>query len=111
MRTIGWHTGEQGAVGTDRSGNIILFNGKVLTGELGASDATGVAIVNGKVAWVGNDKDVLSWKRPGRTIVDLEVRSVTPGLYGAHSYQLYLGLGLAQVDASILPHVTISGII
>lgn len=98
-------------MGTDRSGNIILFNGKVLTGELGASDATGVAIVNGKVAWVGNDKDVLSWKRPGWTIVDLEGRTVTPGLNDAHCHPLYLGLGLAQVDASSPPNATIADIV
>ena len=98
-------------MGPDRSGNLILTNGHVMTGAYGDSGATAVAMVNGKIAGVGSDEDALTWKRPEARVIDLQGRTIAPGLNDAHCHPLYLGLSLANVDASSPPNRTIEDII
>ncbi len=98
-------------MGENRNGNIILFNGRVMTGEYGDSNATGVAIVNGKVAEVGANRDVLAWKRPDSTVVDVDGRTIAPGLNDAHCHPLNLGRSLTAVDATSPPSRTIEDIV
>jgi len=98
-------------VGPDRNGNLILVNGRVMTAEQRDWDATGVAIVNGKVAAVGADRDVLDWRRTAIDVVDLAGRALAPGLNDAHCHPLYLGFSLTAVDASTPPNRTIADIL
>ena len=102
---------ETDTVGPDRSGNLILTNGHVMTGSYGDSDATAVVMVNGKVIDVCSDEDASTWKRPGMATVDLQGRTVAPGINDAHCHPLYLGLSLTNVDASSPPNRTVAEIV
>lgn len=95
----------------DRNGNILFINGKVLTGDLERSNATAVAIHNGKVAAVGSDSDVLAWKSGSTEVIDLAGRTVAPGLNDAHCHPMYTGFALMQVNASSPPNRTIADIV
>lgn len=98
-------------MGPNRNGNVILINGRVLTGDFSASAATAVAIRLGKVAAVGSDADILAWNDGNTTVVDLRGRSVAPGLNDAHCHPLYLGISLTSVNASTPPNRTIADIV
>ena len=82
-----------------------------MTGNYGDTDATGVAIIQGKVAAVGDDRTVLAWKQQGMSVVDLDGRTVAPGLNDAHCHPLSLGLSITSVDASSPPNQTIADIV
>ena len=98
-------------MGPDRNGNLILTNGHVMTGTYGDVGATAVVIINGKVVHVGSDEDARVWNRPGLRVVDLRGRTIAPGLNDAHCHPLYLGLSLADVDASSPPNKTVADIV
>lgn len=87
----------------------ILFhnmNGYTLTGEPG-SDAQlrrfdAVIVVDGKVAAVGSKKNVTenrSWQFD--QTVDLNNKTVLPGIIDAHGHVLGLGLGLLEADLRV----------
>ncbi len=98
-------------MGPDRHGNLVLTNGRVMTGGYDERGASAVAMVNGKIAAVGSDADALAWKLPDTRVIDLAGRTVAPGLNDAHCHPLYLGLSLTQVDASTPPNRTIADIV
>src|SRR5690606_8704410 len=78
-------------------GDIIFVNGRVITGELERSTATGVAIRQGKIAAVGSDAEVLAWQRNGTRVVDLAGRAITPGLNDAHCHPVWVGFAMQNV--------------
>lgn len=82
-----------------------------MTGTYHDGNATAVAMVNGKIAAVGSDDEILAWKRPGTRVVNLNGRTIAPGINDAHCHPLYLGLGLTNVDASSPPNRTIADIV
>lgn len=95
----------------DRVGDIIFVNGNVITGNYGDSNATGVAIRQGKIVAVGSDDEALSWRAPRIEVIDLKGRSITPGLNDAHCHPLYTGLELTEVNAASPPNRTIADIV
>jgi len=92
-------------------GDIIFTNGKVITGELEKSNATGVAIRFGKVAAVGSDEDVLAWRGAGVEVVDLKGRTVAPGLNDAHCHPVWVGFAMTNVNASTPPNQSVADIV
>lgn len=98
-------------MGPDRNGNLILTNGRVMTGNYQQSNATAVAMINGRIAAVGSDEDVLARRSSGARVVDLAGRTIAPGLNDAHCHPLYLGLSLTEIDASTPPNRTIGDIV
>ena len=93
-------------------GDLILVNGHVMTGRLGESrPSTGIAVWHGRVAAVGSDAEVLSWRRPGIEVVDLRGRTVTPGFNDAHCHPISVGLGLQEVDARTPPNESIADVV
>src|SRR5262245_40192440 len=75
--------------------DIILVNGAVLT--LAASPSTpqhvqGVAIRGGCVLAVGGDREMHTLAGPQTVVVDLEGRTVIPGLIDSHVHMVRAGL-------------------
>ena len=58
----------------------ILFNGKIATVDANNSFAQAVAIRDGKILAVGRNGPIRSLWRPGTQIIDLNGRTVLPGL-------------------------------
>jgi len=93
-------------------GDLILVNGHVMTGQLGEQPpASALAVWHGRIAAVGSDEEVLSWRRPGIEVIDLARRTVTPGFNDAHCHPISVGLSLQHVDARTPPNESITDIV
>jgi predicted amidohydrolase YtcJ len=92
-------------------GDIVFVNGRVITGELERSTATGVAIRQGRIAAVGSDDEVRAWAQAGTRVVDLQGRAIAPGLNDAHCHPVWVGFAMQNVNASTPPNTAISDIV
>lgn len=74
--------------------DALWINGVIATMEengtpYGLLKNAGLAVKNGKIAWVGNMADVS--QKPAKQIFDLQGRCVTPGLIDCHTHLVYAG--------------------
>jgi predicted amidohydrolase YtcJ len=66
--------------------DIVFFNGKVYTADEAFSVAQAVAIRDGKFLAVGDSQRILAMAGPQTRKVDLQGRSVTPGMIATHQH-------------------------
>jgi predicted amidohydrolase YtcJ len=71
--------------------NLILHNGKIATNGT-PSFVQAVAIEGGKIAATGADDDVMRLRGPKSAVVDLQGRTVIPGLNDSHLHVIRGGL-------------------
>lgn len=72
--------------------DLILHNARITTLDRTKPAATAVAIADGKFTQVGQDGDILPLQGPGTQVVDLQGRTVTPGLNDSHLHLIRGGL-------------------
>lgn len=72
--------------------NILLKNGKVYSGVPGAGFASSVAIADGKILKVGTEAEVFPHADASTKVIDLNHRTVIPGLYDSHLHVIRGGL-------------------
>jgi len=72
--------------------DIILYNGKVHSFSKQNSNATAVAIKDGKFVAVGNDAAVMEFASEGTKIINLEKKRVVPGINDSHIHLIRGGL-------------------
>jgi predicted amidohydrolase YtcJ len=73
--------------------DLILHNGKIVTVDQNFAVAQAVAVKDGKITRVGTDQDVLARERgPQTKLIDLEGRTVLPGLIDSHVHPDEAGL-------------------
>ena len=70
----------------------ILFNGRITTLDPANPTATAVAIDNGLFTAVGADRDIMTRRGPNTIVVDLQGRTVIPGLNDSHTHLIRGGL-------------------
>jgi predicted amidohydrolase YtcJ len=90
----------QGADGAER----VFFNAKVFTGVPEHPYAEAVAIRGDKIVGVGNLSDVLLAASPTAQKIDLEGKTVLPGLIDSHVHPIMAGLSLVGADVSDQVH-------
>src|SRR5687768_7229134 len=78
--------------------DLVLFNGKVWTGDPANPEARAVAAWGGRILAVGSGDDVKSLVGPDTKVIDLGGKRVVPGFYDSHVHLLGGGRSLAQVD-------------
>ena len=83
--------------------DTVLLGGKVWTGDPARPEAQALAIVDGKVAAVGNDDEVRRWAGPATTVLELRGRRVLPGFNDAHVHFFDGGQALASVQLRDAP--------
>ena len=66
--------------------DIILFNGKIVTVDDRFTIAQAVAVKGQRIVAVGKNADVLKLKEAGTKVIDLERRTVIPGLIDNHAH-------------------------
>ena len=65
---------------------LILYDGKVLTMEVGRPEAEAIAVAGDRITAVGTDEEVLA-RRTDRTVtVDLAGRTLLPGFIDSHAH-------------------------
>lgn len=81
--------------------DFILVNGNIVTMDAKRSAAKALAIKNGIILFVGDDQSARSMAGESSRVIDLNGRTVTPGLIDAHCHLSACGLlGTAYVDLS-----------
>ncbi len=81
--------------------DTILVNGNIVTIDAKRTAAKALAIKNGIIMVVGEDQAVRKLADTGTKVIDLNGRTVTPGLIDAHCHLSACGLlGTAYVDIS-----------
>ncbi len=81
--------------------DTILVNGNIVTIDGKRTIAKALAVKNGIIMVVGDDQAVRKLADAGTKVIDLDGRTVTPGLIDAHCHLSACGLlGTAYVDVS-----------
>ncbi|MFQ5700369.1 MAG: amidohydrolase [Acidobacteriota bacterium] len=78
--------------------DLILINGNIYTVDTNRPRAQAVAVRNGRFVNVGTNQSALALKDPGTKVIDLEGKTVVPGLVDAHGHVSNLGFALARLD-------------
>ncbi|MDF3868527.1 amidohydrolase [Pseudomonas denitrificans (nom. rej.)] len=76
----------------ERNADLILFNGKLHTVDPERPQATAVAIADGKFLVVGTDAQAMAYRDASTQLVDLNRRTVIPGLNDSHLHLIRGGL-------------------
>lgn len=76
--------------------DLILINGKIATQNERRAFADSVAIKDGRFLAAGNEKDVMRFKGDRTEVVNLNKRTVIPGLQDSHSHPIRGGLSYNQ---------------
>lgn len=82
---------------------IILHNANVITLDNQIPSAQAIAITDNLISAVGTDAEILALQAAGTKLVDLEGKTVIPGLIQAHDHMLqqgYHGAGLEGLVAA-----------
>ena len=78
---------------------LLLVNGKVFTGNPQSPYAESVAIRDGKIVAVGNRLAVKASVGSGAQVVDLDGKTLLPGLIDSHIHAVDGGISLLSADA------------
>lgn len=76
--------------------SIVLHNGRIVTADADFTTATALAISGDRIIAVGTDRDVLDTAVDATRIIDLEGRTVIPGLIDSHIHAMGYGLHISQ---------------
>src|SRR5262245_10575599 len=80
--------------------DLLLVNGHVVTQADGAPLAEAVAIRDGRFVAVGRARDLAGCAAPGATRLDLQGRTVLPGLIDVHTHALEWTKGLLRNEVA-----------
>ena len=81
--------------------DMILYNGKIITVNKNFSTVDSVAIKDGKFIAVGKKKEVMQLSGDKTKRLDLEGKTVIPGLYDSHNHMMLTAVSfLLYVDLS-----------
>jgi len=83
------------AAGYGQSADTILINGKVLTADAPFSIREAVAVRDGKIAGSGTTPEMRRLAGPKTRVIDLEGRTVIPGLIDSHMHAIRAALSFA----------------
>ena len=91
------------APASTRGADLILLNGKIWTGEVGAGSSAGqfaeaVAMASSHILAVGSDAEVQRLAGSNTKVVDLHGRLAVPGLIDSHAHFVQGGFQLLSVD-------------
>jgi predicted amidohydrolase YtcJ len=68
--------------------DVIVINAKIFTNNRGQTEASALAVKNGRIYSVGADADILSLKNSETRIIDARGRRLIPGIIDAHIHVL-----------------------
>lgn len=75
-----------------RYADMVLHNGKIVTVDAQFSTAQAIAVRDGKILKVGSDQAILPLAGPNTRKIDLQGKTVIPGLIDTHSHLHEYGL-------------------
>ncbi|MET8742989.1 amidohydrolase [Streptomyces sp. NPDC004728] len=69
-----------------RPAHLVLRNARIHTVDPELPEAQAMAVVDGRIAWLGSDEDANGWTGPGTQVIDAEGKLVLPGFVDAHNH-------------------------
>lgn len=84
--------------GGEDAADLVLRGGRFYTVATPDVVEGSLAVRDGRIVFLGEDRDADAWVGADTEVIDLAGRAVTPGLIDAHSHLAGLGFSLAQVD-------------
>ena len=78
--------------------SLVLLNGNVLTLNPSMPRAEAVAVRDDKILAVGENGKIRRYIGAGTRVIDLEGKTVVPGLTDCHAHMLALGRSSADLD-------------
>ena len=78
--------------------DLIVTNARIYTVDERRPVGEAMAIGGGRVRFVGSERGALALKGPRTRVMDLDGRTVIPGMVDAHAHLLGLGMALRTVD-------------
>ncbi len=79
-------------VGNPSMPELILYNGRITTLDPSNPSATAVLIENGVFTAVGSDQEIMARRQTSTDVIDLNRRTVIPGLNDSHTHLIRGGL-------------------
>src|SRR4051794_29594091 len=79
-------------VGNPSMPKLILYNGRITTLDPSNPTATAVLIENGVFTAVGSDQEIMARRQTSTDVIDLNRRTVIPGLNDSHTHLIRGGL-------------------
>lgn len=80
--------------------DLLLLNGRVYTFDSQNSQASAVAIKNGKFLEIGSDTNLCLLKNKSERVIDLKGKTVLPGLTDTHTHLMDTGLNMLGADVT-----------
>ena len=81
-----------------QAADLIVTNARIYTVDERRPFGDAMAIAGGRVRFVGSQRGALALKGPRTRVIDLDGRTVIPGMVDAHAHLLGLGMALRTVD-------------
>ncbi len=83
--------------------DLLLVNGKIVTVDEKFSTQEAIAVKDGKVLAVGSTKEMKKLEGDSTEVIDLEGKTVLPGLYDSHLHMLNTGATLQVINCRTPP--------
>jgi predicted amidohydrolase YtcJ len=81
--------------------DLVLYDGKVITMDSSSSIREAVAVKFGRILMVGDSREITTLIERDTKVIDLEGRTVIPGLIDSHSHMISSGVNrMLYVDLS-----------
>lgn len=71
--------------------DMVLYNGHIITVDEKETETNAIAIKNGLILKTGSNEEVKSFIGMGTQLIDLQGKTVTPGLVDSHIHVMYYG--------------------
>jgi predicted amidohydrolase YtcJ len=81
-----------------QAADLIVTNARIYTVDERRPFGDAMAITGGRVRFVGSQRGALALKGPRTRVMDLDGKTVIPGMVDAHAHLLGLGMALRTVD-------------
>lgn len=78
--------------------DLLVYNGKVFTGDPQGGFAEAIAVRGNKIVRVGTNRELKRLRRPQTTVIDAHGGAVVPGFNDSHVHFVGGGLALDQID-------------
>lgn len=78
----------------------VLHSGKILTVDNDFAVAEALAVQSGRIQAVGSDDEILRFAGPQSRMIDLQGKTVIPGLIDSHSHPTSYGMHIFRPDLS-----------
>jgi predicted amidohydrolase YtcJ len=88
--------------------DLLLINGKIIIVDAGFSTKEAVVVKDGKIMATGSTKEMKKLKGEETEVIDLEGKTVLPGLYDSHLHMLNSGATLQVINCRTPPMKSIA---